>query len=87
MLGGLGALIAILEGLQGLGQWHHNWISYRSTAEALKHEKFLWVAKAGVYATAENADRMLAERSESLISTEHASWVKVQEQAPRPVKG
>src|SRR5689334_7237025 len=39
----LGGLIALLEGLQQLNQYQQNWITYRSTAEALKHEKFLFL--------------------------------------------
>ena len=46
---GLGVLIAIVEGLQQLKQYHGNWISFRATAEALKHEQFLYLAKAGPY--------------------------------------
>jgi hypothetical protein len=45
IVGGLGVLIAVLEGLQQLNQYHANWIAYRSTNEALKHEKFLFLAK------------------------------------------
>src|SRR5688572_12373502 len=48
--GGLGALIVVLEGAQQLNQYHANWISYRSTAETLKHEKYLHLAGAGPYA-------------------------------------
>ena len=47
--GGLGSLIAALEGIQQLNQYHHNWITYRSTCEALKHEKYLYLAGAGPY--------------------------------------
>ena len=77
--GGLGALIVVLESLQSLYQFQSNWISYRSTCERLKHEKYLWLAKAGSYADAKDSDRLLAERVESLISTEHAKWVSAQE--------
>src|SRR5450432_4723057 len=49
---GLGVLIAIVEGLQQLKQYHGNWISFRATAEALKHEQFLYLAKAGPYISA-----------------------------------
>ena len=70
--GSLGALIVVLESLQGLYQFQSNWISYRSTCEGLRHEKFLWLAKAGHYADAKDPDRLLAERIESQISTEHA---------------
>src|SRR5262252_5114790 len=41
--GGLGVLIAVLEGLLQLNQYHHNWITYRSTCESLKHEKYLYL--------------------------------------------
>jgi hypothetical protein len=39
------------------------------------------LAKAGIYADAIDPDRLLAERIESLISTEHAKWVSAQEKA------
>ena len=77
--GGLGVLIVVLESLQGLYQFQSNWISYRSSCEGLRHEKYLWLAKAGHYADAKDPNRLLAERIESLISTEHAKWVSSQE--------
>ena len=79
--GGLGAMIVVLESLQGLYQFQSNWISYRSTCEGLRHEKYLWLAKAGPYADKKDPDRLLAERIESLVSTEHAKWVFTQEKA------
>ena len=81
--GAMGASIALLEGLQQLNQYHQNWITFRSTAEALKHEKFLFLSKAGSYATAVNRDSLLAERVESLVSQEHAKWSSAQEQTPK----
>jgi hypothetical protein len=83
LTGGLGVLIAVLEGLQSHNQFQQNWITYRSTCEELKHEKFLWLAKAGPYATAERPDVLLAERVEALISREHAKWVSTREQAEK----
>jgi hypothetical protein len=76
--GGLGALIVVLEGLQQLFQLHTNWTQYRSTCEALRHEKFLWMAHAGPYARSERPDAMLAERVEGLVSQEHAAWSSTQ---------
>lgn len=70
----LGVLIVIFIGIQNLNQYHDNWISYRSTAEQLKHEKYLWISKAGPYKDTKNPEVMLAERVESLISREHAKW-------------
>jgi Protein of unknown function (DUF4231) len=79
VLGVLGALIAIVKGVQQLNQYHANWISYRSTCEALKHEKFLYLAKAGPYAAATDSRVLLAERIEALVSQEHAKWASSQE--------
>jgi len=81
--GSLGVLIAVLEGLLQLNQYQHNWISYRSTCETLKHEKFLYLATAGPYSTAATAHALLAERIESLVSQEHAKWTSGQEEAAK----
>jgi hypothetical protein len=73
----LGASVAILEGLQQLGQYNNLWVSYRATAEQLKHEKFLFLAHSGPYRKLgqDDALRLLAERVEEQVSTEHAKWV------------
>jgi uncharacterized protein DUF4231 len=71
--GGLAAVIVLLEGAQHLYQYQEHWITYRSTAEALKHERYLYLAHAGPYAGDERHDQ-LAERLEGLISQEHAKW-------------
>lgn len=77
LIGGLGALIVILEGIQGMNQYQHNWITYRSTAEALKHEKYLFLGNAGppYQDTAKPLPPLLADRVEALISREHAQWI------------
>ena len=77
----LGVTVVVLESLQSIYQFQGNWISYRSTAEALKHEKYLWYAKAGNYLNATNPEALLAERIEALISTENAKWISDKEQA------
>lgn len=81
--GALGVLIVVFEGAQQLNQFHHHWVTYRGTCEALRHEKYLFLAQAGPYATTDNPKRLLAERIESLVSTEHAKWVSQQEQSTK----
>ena len=71
---GLGVLIAIVEGIQQMNQYYANWSTYRSTTEALKHEKFLYLAQAGPYANAAAPHSLLAERVEALVSEENAKW-------------
>jgi Protein of unknown function (DUF4231) len=78
--GSLGVVVVVLEGLQSLYQFQNLWTSYRSTAEGLKHEKYLWLAGAGPYLNADNPPALFADRVEALISTEHAKWVTEQQQ-------
>lgn len=80
--GGLGALVVVLESIQQLFQFHSNWTHYRSTAEALKHEKFLYLAHAGAYSHAAEPLALLAERVEGRVSQEHAAWASEQLQHP-----
>jgi hypothetical protein len=74
-IGGLGVLITILEGVLHLNQYQENWSQYRATAEALKHEKYLYLAKAGPYSTVADPRAALAERIEAIISQENSQWV------------
>jgi len=75
VIGGLGVLITVLEGLLHLNQYQEIWTSYRNTAEALKHEKYLYLAQAGPYANAADLRKTLAERIEALMSQENSQWV------------
>ncbi len=80
---GLGVLITVLEGLLHLNQYQQNWTTYRSTCEALKHEKYVYLASAGPYANASAAHALLAERIESTVSQEHAQWSSIQQQVAK----
>ncbi|MFC3284524.1 DUF4231 domain-containing protein [Litchfieldella rifensis] len=77
----LGALIAVLEATEQINQFGTLWLQYRSTAEHLKHEKYLLLAGAGPYRELERAEalRLLAERVEEHVSREHAGWVRTSE--------
>ena len=75
VVGMLGAVIVVIEGLLRLFQWEQHWLRYRGTWLALDREKALYVATAGPYGDAENPRRLLAERVEDLQSRENLSWV------------
>ena len=81
----LGALIAILEGANHVNQWQHNWITYRATCEALRHEKFTYIERADPYDLDDDkaSRKLLVERVESLISTEHSKWIAVQDDSAK----
>jgi hypothetical protein len=78
----LAAFVVVAEGAQQLYQWQTNWVLYRSTAETLKHEKYLYLAAAGPYST-DDRQRVLAERLEGLVSQEHAKWAEGQQRESR----
>lgn len=71
-----GALIATLEGVQHMNQYSTLWVTYRSTTERLKHEKYLFLSSAGPYKEMPEYERLvsLSERVEEHVSSEHANW-------------
>jgi hypothetical protein len=79
----LGSAVLVFEALQQINQWQHNWITYRSTCEALRHEKYSYLGRSGPYKDMDEtaAKQALVERVESLISTEHSKWISRQEYA------
>ena len=80
VVGSLGVMITILEGILQLNQYQQIWTMYRATSEALTHEKYLFLALAGPYsAPGANPPVLLAERIETIMSQENTKWVSVQE--------
>lgn len=71
-----GTTIALLEAVQQMNQYSTLWVTYRSTAERLKHEKYLFLSVAGPYRELSEPNRLtlLAERVEEHVSAEHANW-------------
>lgn len=71
-----GVLIAVLEAVQQINQYSTLWVTYRATAERLKHEQHLFLSCAGPYKGLLESDRLvaLAERVEEHVSTEHTNW-------------
>lgn len=76
----VGGVALVLDALQQMNQWQQNWISYRSTGESLKHEKYAYLGGAGAYdgLTPERARKVLVDRVEALVSTEHTKWITAQ---------
>ncbi len=72
-VGLLGLLIAAITAVLGLYQFQENWLEYRTTCETLRHEKYLFLAKAAPY-NEEEPFLLLVERVEGLISKENTNW-------------
>jgi len=70
------AIAAIFAGLTEVGKYQETWITYRTTTELLKREKFFYVSRSGEYADLDDIqrDRLLVERVESFIATETSKY-------------
>ncbi|PIC81075.1 hypothetical protein CSV75_04660 [Sporosarcina sp. P18a] len=73
IVGLMGVVITCIEGILTLGKYHENWIEYRSICETLRHEKYMYLTKTGVYSN-EPSFINLVERVESVISQENVNW-------------
>lgn len=78
----IGAIIAILAATEGIGQFNANWIRYRTSAEALKREKFLFLTSTEPYADSD-AFQVLVQRVESLLANENAGWTQEMKEAAK----
>ncbi len=80
-IGLIGLLVAAIANLITLLKFQEIWIEYRTTAEALVQEKFLFTARAAIY-TGADAFPIFVERIESILNKEHSNWssfIKVKE--------
>lgn len=70
----LGAAILIVDGFLALDKNLENWLDYRRTCEDLKHEKYLYLSRAGDYADDEAPEALLALRTELILKSDHGKW-------------
>ena len=69
----IGIIVVITSGIMSAFRFNELWTSYRTTAETLKHEKYLFLSNAEPYQNEGNYP-ILVKRVESLISKEHSIW-------------
>jgi hypothetical protein len=73
--GALGVAVAIAAGISALLKFQEQWIKYRTTAESLKKEKYLFLTKVEPYNT-DDPLPMLVQRVETLVSQENTNWAQ-----------
>jgi len=74
-IGIIGIIITLCAGITHLCQFQERWIEYRTTAEALKKERFLFVTRTEPY-NSEDAFPLLVQRIETVASKENVSWAQ-----------
>lgn len=72
-VGILGVSIGLIAGLNTLMKYQENWVEYRTTAENLKQEKYLFMTKTGEYGKSDAFQRFVL-RIEGILSKENSQW-------------
>jgi hypothetical protein len=75
----LGGIIVIATSLSQLHKYQENWILYRTTAELLKKEKYLYLNCAGDYSGLglDEKKKSLVERVELIVSSETSKYFAI----------
>ena len=71
-----GVSITICESLLALYKHQELWLQYRSTAEALRSEKLLYLLKSGKYEKVETPFALFVSEIESILGNENTHWKK-----------
>lgn len=72
-VGALAVIVVIVSSLLALFKFQEHWLQYRTTAESLKHHKFLYLTKTSPY-DKDNAFTLFVSSTEGLISKENSNW-------------
>jgi predicted membrane protein len=75
----LAAIIVVTTGIGKLFKFQENWLTYRGLTEELEREKELYLNRVWQYAAASEEDRqkLLVERTESILSTTTSRFVSL----------
>lgn len=82
----LGSLIVVIAGIVSLWQCREHWIEYRTTAESLKNEKYLFLTRTGPY-TGEDAFAVFVEHIESILNRQNTAWQQRLRSQEKPDQG
>jgi hypothetical protein len=74
-IGILGVVVAGSAGISALLKFQEQWIKYRTTAESLKKEKYLFQTKVEPY-NVDDSLSVLVQRVETLVSQENTNWAQ-----------
>jgi Protein of unknown function (DUF4231) len=74
-VGVVGIIITVCAGMTNLCQFQKSWIEYRTTAESLKKEKFLFVTRTQPY-NGDDAFSIFVQRVENMVSKEVVVWAQ-----------
>ncbi len=73
LVGVIGVLVTAASGMLLLYKFHETWINFRSTAQALQSEKYLFLSRSGPYKR-KAASAFFIERIETILGMENQKW-------------
>lgn len=73
IIGVIGLIVAVIAGIVNLYRFQENWNEYRASAESLKQEKYLYLARVEPY-DSEQPFELLVQRVEGLLKSETTGW-------------
>ncbi len=85
-VGILGFCVAVVAGALGLFQYQEQWVEYRTTSEALKREKFLFLTGVEPYNAGEPFP-LFVTNAENLMSKEQQGWLQRIPRSKKEEKG
>ena len=74
-IGIIGLVVAVLAGVMSLYRFQENWNEYRASAESLKQEKYLYLARVEPY-DSDQPFELLVQRVETLLKSETTGWAQ-----------
>ena len=74
-IGVIGLIVAVIAGIVSLYRFQENWNEYRASAESLKQEKYLYLARVEPY-DGDQAFELLVHRVEALLKSETTGWAQ-----------
>ena len=75
IIGVIGLIVAVIAGIVSLYRFQENWNEYRASAESLKQEKYLYLARVEPY-DGEQPFELLVQRVEALLKSETTGWAQ-----------
>ncbi|MFD1514557.1 DUF4231 domain-containing protein [Halomarina rubra] len=70
----LSILLIIFEALESFLNYQKKWINYRTTAEGLRREKYMYRTKTHEYAVVNDPETLFVERVMALTDQENRYW-------------
>lgn len=67
-------LLLIIESLKSYLNYQKKWLSYRTTAEALRREKQRFDTKTGKYASASKPEEIFVDEIMEIVEEENRNW-------------